>query len=208
MLWKLAHSVIADTVFDYNHDELKGNNMKRIILIAFVSLGFVGYASGAITRKQAEKLVAAAWELPPSSMDITYCVAFEDNTRTEQDVRKIYEGAYSRLNGPKEELLPGLKKSREVRIQKNVDRFLKEQREGGRKSTYRIRFNENCVRVDQAYSSFCPQTSTKTGNTQNVVQPDKTADSDIQFDFSSIEVVARNGTVERFEYSHQGNRIC
>ncbi|MBN2020483.1 MAG: hypothetical protein JW749_09685 [Sedimentisphaerales bacterium] len=165
--------------------------MKKTIIIMFIAFNIciIDNVSGFPTHEQAEKLVAAAWKSPPITMDVTYCVTFEDNTKTEQDIRKIYEDAYDQLHGTNEKSSPYLAQHREETVQKNVSRFLGEQKEGGRKVTYRIRFEENRLRVDRADIWGCS------------LRP---FDSNIPFQFSSIEVADPNGTIERFEYNYEG----
>jgi hypothetical protein len=163
--------------------------MIKVVVIALISFSMaaLGNPSGAPTYEQAMKLLAAVWKSPPiSSMDVTYCMTSEDNTKTEQDICKIYEEAYDQLHGPKENLSSNLLQDRETTVQKNVRLFLKEQQEGGRKVIYRIRFDETCYRLDRVQG--CTQT---------------TLDSNTPFQFTFIEVMDQNGVVERFEISNE-----
>jgi hypothetical protein len=175
-------------------------NMKLIGRIVVFIVIATGNASGTITHEQAGKLAGAIWKSPPLSMDVTYCVAFEDNTKSEQDLREMYEKEYDQMHGPKESLSPYLLQDRESTIRKNVERFIKEQQEGGRKVTYRIRFDGNYLRIDRA-DGVCSQMTPVSDNGQ-----DKSLDS-IPFGFSSIEIDDQNGSIERFEYLHQGKRV-
>lgn len=164
--------------------------MKSALTIMIIVFGtsITGDVSGSITYEQASKLVDAAWKPIPTSMDVTYCVAIEDNTKTEQDLQKMYEKAYDQMHGSKEDMSEYQLQNRESTVEMNVKQFIKEQQEGGRKKTYRIRYNEYCVRVDRANAWFCSKT---------------TADSNMPFSFSSIEVTNQDGTVERFEYNDE-----
>jgi hypothetical protein len=182
---------------------------KAVIIMAIISCAnIINNASGGITKEQAGKLVAAVWKSPPLSMDVTYCVTFEDHTKTEQELREIYEKAYDQTHGPKEKLSPYLLKDRETMVQENVNNFLKDlQKEGGRKATYRIRFDGNCLRVDRADIWCCSKTNLADSNSWESVLPGQTPDPNIPFQFSSVEVMNQNGTVERFEYSHEGKSV-
>jgi hypothetical protein len=163
-------------------------NRLLIICITVFNLMHMSDAKGSITYEQAQKTADAVWKSPPLSMDITYCVSLEDSTKTDQDLIKMYEKIYDQMHGPKESLTPYLLQERESFVQKNVSRFLKEQQEGGKKDTFRIRFDEKCLRIDKSDIWYCSQSI---------------LDSNIPFQSFSIEKIDQNNFVKRLEYSNE-----
>lgn len=171
-----------------------------IILSALLSTNIFANISNLPNYEQAMKLAAAAWKPPPRSIDITYYVALIDNTKTEQELRKILEKDFEQMYGPKEDLNPYMLKSREEDIQINLERLLTEQKGEGRKSKLRIRFDGNRQRVDKTYGR--PATTIFKGTNHEESQPGKRLDTNTPFETSSIEVTDQNNVSERFEYHY------
>jgi len=163
--------------------------MKRLIVILpiFFNANVMANTPVSLSYEQATKLVKAAWKEPARSIDITYYLTVRDDTKPEQELRQIYEEAHEQMYGPKEQLNPYMLKNRERFVQMNVERFLKEQQEGGRKVKYGIRFDANRQRVDKVYAS-----------------PEKVLDANTPFEMSFIEVTDQNNVSERYVYSRGG----
>ncbi len=151
-----------------------------------------------LSSQQAGKLVEAAWQEPPRAIDITYCITVRDCRKTEEELRWVYEQAYRQIYGPEAQSSD----HREEFIQKNLKRFLKEQREGGTKVKYRIRFDGNRLRVDKSYRGDAMATLRPTGDRESVSEEDPGVD--LPFETSHIEVTDQNGVSERYVYSRAG----
>jgi len=177
--------------------------MKRVIVILAVlfTVNVIADTPVSPNYEQAGKLVAAAWKFPPRSIDITYYAIVKDNTKTEQELRRIYEEAHEQMYGPPEQLNSYMLESRERFVQMNVERFLKEQQEGGRKYKLRIRFDGNRQRVDKVYGP--PARTVLKGTAQEEFLPEKKLDVNTPFETSSIEITDQNNVSERFEYLHE-----
>jgi len=181
---------------------MKGSIMKKVIVILsiVISVKVIANTPSFPSYQQAEKLVAAAWKAPPQSIDITYYVTVRDTTKTEQDLREIYEKAHEQMYGPPEKLNSYMLENRERFVRMNVGRCLKEQQKIGRRHKLRIRFDENRQRVDQVYGPPA-RTALKSSGKEEFL-PEKKLDANTPFDMSIVEVKDVNDISTRFEYVH------
>lgn len=175
--------------------------MKKMPVILSV-LFSASVVSGAISEKGAAKLVRAVWKTPADSIDITYYVTAKDNTRTEQTLRRGYEQVHEQMHGPQAELNPYMVESRERFIQRNVERILKEQRDGGQELKFRIRFDGNRQRIDKTYGS--PERTVFKGTAREEFLPKKQLDANTPFEITAIETPGPTGNFERYDYFHKG----
>ncbi len=108
--------------------------MRRVIIIGLIVVyaGGTESATGAMTRGQAEKLVAAVWKEAPESIDITYYATMKVAAKDRDAIRRSYEEAHEQMYGPKEELNAYMLKRREQFVRMNVERFVVQQQSGRR----------------------------------------------------------------------------
>jgi hypothetical protein len=162
-----------------------------IIEIAVLCVSITGSASGVITQEQAEKLISAICKPSPSIFDITLNLFLQDYTKNEKDLRERFENKYEKIYGS---MTTNLVPDKESFIRDEITYFMKEQQQGGRKETYRIRFDANNLRTDISYDWACSQIKFPDAN-QNI-------DFNISFDSSIIETPDQNGHFNRYSYDY------
>jgi len=153
------------------------------------------------TYEQANKLATAALKTPPRSIDVTYYSTVKDNTKTEEDIRKVYKEVLDSEYGPDEKLSPEMLEQKEKEIKINVDNRLIELRE--RRSKCRVRFDGSRYRIDKVYGS--PDRTIKTiqeGIVRDVFQSEKKLDTNTPFETTWIEIPDANNGFEFYHYNH------
>jgi hypothetical protein len=122
--------------------------VKTVAMIVLILLGAgAGGAPGNPDAEQIRKLVAAAWKSNPSTLDITYYKTSKDFTKDHAYYQRVYEDAFSDMEGPRENLSPAKAKVRDQTVQLNVDIQLLE-KEVGRKHKIRLRYSADRRRTD------------------------------------------------------------
>jgi len=180
--------------------------MKRLNVVVFALLG-VSFANSELQLLDAshiQKLVAAISKQPPASMDITYYRTVWDLSRDAQDFRRIYEEAATELYGPEEDIVPAMAKRRERMIQLNTERCLKE-REVGKKSKIRIRYQGGCHRIDHVRG--VPARTIFRGTDDERFEPGKKLDATTDFTVSEIRITDPNNVTRLYTYFHNGKTV-
>jgi len=158
---------------------------KLLFILPFVfSVSVSSVAPQSLNSEQVRKLVIAAWKQRPESMDITYYKTFKDLTKDKQAFEQIFDDAFDKMYESKETLSPVEAKFKERMVQLNVERSLKE-KEVGRKSKIRIRYEKNRQRIDYG----------------------KRLDTNTPYTTSVIEVTDQNNVSTRYKYLHKSKVV-
>jgi hypothetical protein len=168
------------------------------VLSILLTLGIAAHASETLTREQADALVKAAWKDPPKSIDITYWITVGDYTKTEAELRRLYESLFD-MEGTDGEPGKVTRERRDQFVQMNVESVLKERQEGGRTEKVRARFDGKHQRIEE-FNAKKPTTQETVP--QKSIRNDP-CDSEL-CDTCIIETTDANGVSERYVYSHQG----
>ena len=182
--------------------------MKKAIVFLWIFFAFnpsLAATSDFPTYEQARKLAAAAWKLPPRSIDITYYVTIKDNTKTEENLRLFYKEHFDKEYGPDDKLSPEALEKKKMAIQLNVEIELAEQKEGGRKLKCRVRYDGNSYRIDQVEGT--PEATLLKGTTYEEFRLRKNLDAGVPFVETVIETPVATGGFERYKYHHE-NQIA
>jgi hypothetical protein len=154
--------------------------------------------------EQVRQLVVAAWKQRPDSMDITYYKTFKDLTKDKQEFEHIFQDAFDQMYGPRETLSPAKAKYQERMVQLNVERSLKE-KEVGRKSKIRIRYEKDRQRID--YVGGTPARTIFKGTERERIDHGKRLDANTPYTTSVIEVTDQNNVSTRYEYLHKSKIV-
>jgi len=178
---------------------------KLLVILSFViSVSVTSGAQQSLNSEQVRKLVTAAWKQRPESMDIIYYKTFKDLTKDKQEFEQIFEDAFDKMYRPKETLSTAKAKYRERMVQLNVERSLKE-KEVGRKSKMRIRYEEDRQRID--YVGGTPDRTIFKGTEHQRFSPGKKLDANTPYTTSVIEMTDQNNVSTRYTYLHNSKVI-
>jgi hypothetical protein len=185
---------------------MKGTEMKKLLFIlSFVfSVSVSSGAPQSLNSEQIRKLVIAAWKQRPESMDITYYKTFKDFTKDKQKFEQIFEDAFDKMYESKETLSPAEAKFKERMVQLNIERSLKE-KEVGRQSKIRIRYEKNRQRID--YVGGTPARTIYKGTERQRIDNGKRLDANTPYTTSVIEVTDQNNVSIRYKYLHKGKVV-
>lgn len=118
-----------------------------IILFTVIQACATNCTADELGSEQIDKLVKASLKQAPSSMDITFFKTIKDMTKDQADFQKLFDDAFNKLYGPRENLSDSEVKVRDQAVQLNVQRQLME-KEAGRTSKMRIRYTKDRQRID------------------------------------------------------------
>jgi hypothetical protein len=171
--------------------------MRKAAFWVYVINGIIGaIAYGGLTQQQALKLCDAARKISPESMDITYYRSRQDFSKSEQDIRKLYEKIAFELDGP-EDHSSVTPEERSKFIEHNVNRYFTTQKEGN-KSKFHICYDKSHQRVD--YGEYA---ASKTGSASEPLQ-------DTNASYKSTYIIVPNGQesiTRHFTYNDQGKPV-
>ncbi len=174
--------------------------MKTMAVIVLILLGAVDGAPGNPDADQIRKLVAAAWKPSPATLDITFYKTYKDFTKDQAYYQRLYEDAFSDMEGPRENLSPAKTKVRDQTVQLNVDMQLLEM-EVGRKQKMRLRYTGDRQRTDFVHG--IPARTVFKGTDRERMDPDKPLNAETPYSNTNIELTEKDKGGKRYEYSHE-----
>jgi hypothetical protein len=175
--------------------------VKTVAAIVLILLGAgAGGAPENPNAEQIRKLVAAAWKPSPATLDITFYKTSKDFTKDQAYYQRMYEDAFSDMEGPRENLSPAKAKARDQTVQMNVDLQLLE-KEVGRKQKIRLRYSGNRQRTDFVHG--IPARTVFKGTDRERTDPGKPLNAETPYSNTDIELTEKDKGGKRYEYSHE-----
>ena len=181
--------------------------MKQMTLILFMtSFLFIEVSvHGALTEEQTSRLISAAWQTPPESMDIAYFLTEKNIHQDEQQIRQMYKQSLEDIYGSREELNSFQRNQYDRTLEVNVQRMLTEQKTG-RKSKVRVRYSgDKFQRVDRV-DAIPPRTIFKDNEKEEQI-PAALIDEHTPHHISVIERRDATNIIQRHEYNHQAKTV-
>jgi hypothetical protein len=181
--------------------KMKLNLKMGVLLLACILWYAKPLLSSVPSEDQVAKLMAAAWQERPRSIDVTLYKEITAPPKSVEEFRRMFEDALNKGGRPKENLSPAELEMHNRDVQLNMERALNEQ-EAGRKIKQRIRISDYRQRIDQVLGM--PKMVLLQGTPYEEVRPEVVLGQNTPYEMAHVNLGdKRKGDYTSFAYYHQ-----